>query len=128
MKVAFKAAAAALVLFASVPVFAHGGMGHMGGNTSGTMGRNPGSMSQQMVIGNRGDHHMHWRYTKTTKQIRRTRTRPKTLTAQNVIRIKQEVLRLNAELVKLKAEGRSNSFLARRLMYRVTALTKLIKT
>ena len=37
------------------------------------MGHNTGNMSQHTVIGDHGDHHMHLRYTKTTKTIGKIR-------------------------------------------------------
>ena len=133
MKVVIKAAATALVLFASAPAFAHGGgMGHMGGNMGGNiggnMGHNMGNVSQHTVIGDHGDHHMHFRYTKTTKTIGKTDSRLRTFKFRKVVRIEREIRRLRLELIKLKLEGRSNSFEARRLLFRVVALNKLINS
>jgi hypothetical protein len=134
MKTTIKIAAAALVLFASAPAFAHGGgMGHMGGNMGtnmsgnmgGNMGHSTGTMSKPTVIGDHGDHHTHLRFTKTTD---RTHTRLHTVKFRKVVRIEREIRRLRFELIKLKLEGRSNTFEARQLLFRVVALNKLINS
>lgn len=127
MKFAINAVAAALLLLASAPAFARGGgMGHMSGNMGTNMSGNMGKTSQPpTVIGRHdGDRHMHSRYTKTTK----IHTHLKTLTDKKVARIKQKIERLKLELIKLKADGRGNSFEARRLLYREMNLAKLINT
>ncbi|HEY5066762.1 MAG TPA: hypothetical protein VIJ04_18295 [Xanthobacteraceae bacterium] len=119
MKLAINVAAAALVLLACAPAFAHGGgMGHMGGN----MGAGDGKVIQRTVIGDHhGDHHMHRRYTKTNIRL-------KTVKISKTVRIEQEIQRLKLKLVKLTVEGRGNSFEARRLLYRFTTLTKMINS
>ena len=123
MKLAINVAAAALVLLASAPAFAHGGgMGHMGGNMGRDMGAGNGKVIQRTVIGDHhGDHHMHRRYTKTTIRL-------KTVKISKTVRIEQEIQRLKLKLVRLTIEGRGNSFEARRLLYRFTTLTKMINS
>ena len=114
MKFAINAIAAALLLLASAPAFAHGGgMGHMGGPT---------------VIGRHdGDHHMHWRYTKTTKSTDRIHTvRLKTLSPRQVLRIKRLIVLIRLELFKLGNKGLGNSPLALRLGQRAMVLSKLV--
>lgn len=119
MKFTINIATAAVLLLASAPAFAHGGgMGHMGGNMGANMSGNMGKTSQPpTVIGRHdGDHHMHWRYTKTTKTIGKLRTvRLKTLTPREVLRIEREIGQLRLELFKLANEGRGNSILAHRI-------------
>jgi hypothetical protein len=126
MKIVINVTTAALVLFASVPAFAHGGgMGHMGGN----MGSNMGMVNHQTVIRTHdGDHH-DWRFTKTTKTIDKTHiTHLKTFKFRKVVRIEREIRRLRLELIRLRLEGRGNSFEARRLLFRVVELGKLINS
>jgi hypothetical protein len=130
MKFAINIVTAAVLLFASAPAFAHGGgMGHMGGNMGANMSGNMGKTSQPpTVIGRHdGDHHMHWRYTKTTKTIGKLRTvRLKTLTPREVLRIEREIGQLRLELFKLANEGRGNSILAHRIQNRAMVLSKLV--
>ncbi len=130
MKFAINIAAAAVLLLASAPAFAHGGgMGHMGGNMGANMSGNMGKTSQPpTVIGRHdGDHHMHWRYTKTTKTIGKLRTvRLKTLSPHQVLRIKRLIVLIRLELFKLGNKGLGNSPLALRLGQRAMVLSKLV--
>ena len=126
MKVAINAAAAVLLLLASAPAFAHGGgMGHMGGTMSGNMGK---TSQPPTVIGRHdGDHHMHWRYSKTTHITGKIHTvRLKTLSPHQVLRLKRELVQIRLELIKLGAKGLANSPLALRLGKRGMAISQLI--
>jgi len=122
MKIAINTAAAVLLL-ASAPAFAHGGgMGHIGGS----MGGNMGSISQRTMPADH-DHH-NWHYTKTTNTIGKSHIiRLKTVKVSKIV-LERQIVRLKLELTKLRAEGRGNSFEARRLLYREMALAKLINT
>ncbi len=129
MKFAINAAAAALLLLASAPAFAHGGgmghMGHMGANMSGNMGK---TSQPPTVIGRHdSDHHLRWGYRTTTKTVGRIhRVRLKTLTPREVLRLKRELLLIRLELIKLNAKGLTNSPLALRLGKRGMALSQLV--
>jgi hypothetical protein len=130
MKLAINAAAAALLLLASAPAFAHGGgMGHMGGNMGATMSGNMGKTGHTptVIVRHDRDHHMRWRFTKTTKSMGKThRVRLKTLSHRQVLRIEHEIGQLRLELFKLGNEGLGNSPLALRLKNRAIVLSKLV--
>jgi hypothetical protein len=95
--------AAALALFAASPAFAHGGgMGHMGGNMGGNMGGTTGN-----TTGNHfGDHHdpLHWRHSKTTKTIDKTRTNHKRLANNQVGDVDRLLARYAVGISKMETQ------------------------